>query len=180
MSTIIKATDRNKAVHTVAFNFDDMAVRANQCLDAVRAEAAKVLSDATKEAGALRKKAEAEGRREGLAAIERITQERLATELTTLKPALEQAVPEIRDAKQAWLRHWEGSAIHVAAAIAARLIRRELSRDPQIAITLVREALELAAGSAELKIRLDHTENELAEARRGLADQSRRLGSHSG
>jgi flagellar assembly protein FliH len=159
MSTIIKATDRNKAVHTVAFNFDDMAARANECLDAVRGEAAKLLSDAKKEAAALRKKAEAEGRREGLAAIERLTQERLATELTTLKPALEQAVREIRDAKQAWLRHWERSAIHVSAAIAARLVRRELAHDPQITIKLVREALELAAGNAELKIRLNPTDH---------------------
>jgi len=155
MATIIKTTDRNRAVQAVAFNFDDMAVRANQCLDAVRGEAAKLLNDAQKEASALRKKAEAEGRREGLAAIEQMAGERLAQELTTLRPALQQAVREIRDAKQAWLRQWEESAIHVAAAIAARLIRRELSRDPQITVTLVREALELAAGSAELKIRLN-------------------------
>jgi flagellar assembly protein FliH len=155
MSTIIKATDRNRAVQTVAFNFDDMAARANQCLEAVRGEAAKLLSEAQQEAGALRERAEAEGRREGLAAIEHMADERLAQELTSLRPALQRAVQEIRDAKQAWLQHWEKSAIHVAAAIAARLIRRELSRDPQIAITLVREALELAAGSAQLKIRLN-------------------------
>jgi flagellar biosynthesis/type III secretory pathway protein FliH len=81
--------------------------------------------------------------------------ERLAKELTTLRPALQRAVQEIRDAKQSWLQHWEKGAIHLAAAIAARLIRRELSRDPQITIALVREALELAAGSAQLKIRLN-------------------------
>jgi flagellar biosynthesis/type III secretory pathway protein FliH len=155
MSTIIKATDRNRAVQTVAFNFDDMAARANQCLEAVRGEAARLLSEAQKQAAALRKTAEAEGRREGLAAIEQMAGERLAQELVTLKPALQQAVQEIRDAKQAWLQQWEKSAIHVAAAIAARLIRRELSRDPQITITLVREALELAAGNAQLKIRLN-------------------------
>jgi flagellar assembly protein FliH len=155
MSTIIKATDRNPAVQTVAFNFDDMAARANQCLEAVRGEAARLLSEAQKQAAALRKRAEAEGRREGLAAIEQMANERLAQELTSLKPALQQAVQEIRDAKQAWLQQWEKSAIHVAAAIAARLIRRELSRDPQITIRLVREALELAAGNAQLKIRLN-------------------------
>ena len=155
MATIIKATDRHRAVQTVAFNFDDMAVRANQCLDAVRDEAAKVLKEAHRQADGLRKRAEAEGRREGLAAIEQMADERFARELTALKPALQQAVREIRDAKQAWLEHWEKSAIHVAAVIAARVIRRELSHDPQIVVTLVREALELAAGSAELKIRLN-------------------------
>ena len=155
MSTIIKATDRNKAVQTVAFNFDDMAASANQYIQKIRGEAAKIVAEAQKEADALKKKAEAEGRREGMAAIDQMAEQRTAKELSTLKPALLQAVEEIRHAKQAWLRHWEKSAIHTAAAIAARLVRRELLQTPEIAITLVREALELAAGSAQLKIRLN-------------------------
>jgi flagellar assembly protein FliH len=155
MSTIIKATDRNKAVQTVAFNFDDMAANANQYIQKIRGEAAKILAEAQKEAETLKKKAEAEGRRDGMAAIDKLAEQRLAKELSTLKPALLQAVEEIRHAKQAWLGHWEKSAIHTATAIAARLIRRELSQAPEITIALVREALELAAGNGQLKIRLN-------------------------
>ncbi len=154
MSTIIRATDHHRTNHTVAFNFDDLATKAGQYLDQVRAEAAKIVAEARQEAIRLKQKAEAEGRREGLAAVERMTEERLAQQLATLRPALEQAVQEIRHARQAWLHQWETGAVHLAAAIAARLLRREVSQTPEVTLTLVREALELAAGNSQLRIRL--------------------------
>ena len=43
----------------------------------------------------------------------------------------------------------------MAAAIARRVIRRELTRQPEIPLALVREALELAAGSAQVRIHLN-------------------------
>ncbi len=155
MSTIIRATDHHRTSQTVAFNFDDMAAKAGQYLDQVRAEASKIVTEARQEAVHLKQQAEAEGRREGLASVERTVREQLAQQLATLRPALEQAVREIRHAKQAWLRHWEKSAVHLAAAIAARMARRAVSQTPEVTLTLVREALELAAGNAQLKIRLN-------------------------
>ena len=159
MSTIIKASDRSRTAQPVAFNFDDIATRANQYLDTVRAEAAKIIAQAQTEAVALKKKAEMDGHRDGMASVGKMVEERLGKELNTLKPALLQAVEEIRHAKQAWLQQWEQSAIHVAAAIAGRLVRRELTQRPDVPIALVREALELAAGSAQLKIRLNPTDH---------------------
>jgi flagellar assembly protein FliH len=84
-----------------------------------------------------------------------MVQRELGAQLATLLPALGQAVAEIRHAKQAWLTHWEKSAVHVAAAIARRVIRRELSSHPEIAMVLVREALELAAGSSHVRLHLN-------------------------
>jgi flagellar assembly protein FliH len=69
--------------------------------------------------------------------------------------ALRQAAADLQQAKQAWLSHWEASAVHVAGAIAARITRRELSRQPEITLALVREALELAAGSPSVRLRLN-------------------------
>jgi len=155
MSTIIKAGDRLGASQPVAFNFDDLAARANAYLDQVRAEAARIVAEARQEAARLKQQAEAEGRREGMAAVERIVAEQLGRQLATLRPALEQAVQEIRQAKQEWLHQWEKGAVRLATAIAARVMRRELSHAPDVPVTLVREALELAAGNAELKIRLN-------------------------
>jgi len=155
MSTIIKATDRHRAVQTVAFNFDDMAAKANQYVDKVRAEAARILLEARQEATRLKKQAEAEGRQAGLAAVEQMIQRQLAQQLATLKPALEQAIQDIRHARQTWLRHWEKSAVHLAAAMAARIMRRELAQTPEVTSVLVREALELAAGQTQLTIRLN-------------------------
>lgn len=152
MSTVIKAADRNLAVQGVAFNFDDMAENARGYLDRVRREAGELVAKAKQEADQVRRRAEQAGRREGLAAVQQMVDKRLAEQLATLKPALEHAVRDIQDAKHAWLTHWEKSVVHVAAQIAQRLVRRELSRQPEITLTLVREALELAAGSSQLRI----------------------------
>ncbi len=69
-------------------------------------------------------------------------------------PIVRQAAAEFADAKQAWLRRWEQSAVQLAVKIAERMVRREVARSPQITLDLVREALELAAGTQQMKIRL--------------------------
>lgn len=155
MSSIIRAAEYCRGSQSVAFNFEDMAGKAGQYLDQVRAEAAKILAEAKKEAEAIRKQAEQAGRaageQAGRAAIEQIVQKQLSTVL----PALRKVTQEIQHAKQAWLKHWEASGVHVAAAIAAKIIRREISQQPEITLTLVREAMELAAGNSQVRIHLN-------------------------
>ncbi len=65
-----------------------------------------------------------------------------------------QAVDDVRAAKTQWLVHWEQASLHLATAIAARVIRREVERTPEITLSLVREALELAAGSTDVQLRM--------------------------
>ena len=158
MSAIIKATDRNSATQHVAFNLDDVAQRARQCLQQVRTEAGQILAaarqKAAEEATEVKRRAEQEGRRAGHAAVEQIVQEQLGRQLATLMPALRQAMADLQHAKQAWLIHWEKSAVHVAAAIARRILRRELAAQPEIAVPLIREALQLAAGSGQVRLYL--------------------------
>ena len=79
----------------------------------------------------------------------------VSNQLATVLPALKQAVRNIQEAKQSWLRHWEAAAVRVSGAIAEKLVRREIGRHPEITIDLVREALELAAGSSQLRIQLN-------------------------
>lgn len=160
MSTIIKASDRGHAAQGVAFNFDDMAAKAKEYLQQVQAQASQIIAKAEHQADQVRKQAEVEGRQAGERAVEKMIQKQLAGQLETLLPALRQVVQQIQDAKQAWLTHWEKNAVHVAAAIAKRLIRRELSQTPEITLTLVREALELSAGSSRLRIHMNPTDHE--------------------
>jgi flagellar assembly protein FliH len=151
MATVIRATDQNQGTSSVAFNFDDMAAQAKGHLDRVRTEALKIVAGAQQEAGAIRRRAELEGRQAAVEDVEQVVRKQLATVL----PALRQAIEDIRHAKQAWLTHWESSGVHLAAAIAKRLLRGELSRQPEVPLTLVREALELAAGSSQIRIHLN-------------------------
>ncbi len=177
MPSIIKATDHNAAIHGVAFNFDDMAAKANQYLDKVRTDAAQIVAKAQKEAEAVRRQAEAEGRKAGQQAVEKMVEDKLGQQLATLLPALKKSIEEVSHARQAWLTHWEKSAVHVAAAIAERLIRRQLPSHPEITVTLVREALELAAGSAQVRLHLHPADVEaLRPQMEALTSQFTRLG----
>jgi flagellar assembly protein FliH len=154
MSTIIRASDRNQEIHQPAFNFEDMSVQASRYLDTVRAEAAKILVAARKEAEAIKRKAESEGRAAGMKKVAEMVQQQLGQQLTTLLPAVRSAINEIRYSKQAWLSHWEKSVIHLATAIAGRVVRQELTRQPEVPLKLLREGLELAAGAGHLRIHL--------------------------
>lgn len=160
MSTIIKAFDYGRDVQGVPFNFDDVAAKAQQYLDEVRAQAARIVAQAQADADKIRNEARAEGRRAGYEESAEIIEKQMAGKMGPLLVALRQAIQDIRHAKQAWLAHWEKSGVHVAAAIAGRVIRREITKTPEITLTLVREALELAAGSSQLRIHMNPGDHE--------------------
>lgn len=164
MATIIRATDRNRNPQSVAFNFDDMNLRAEEYLQMVRVEAQKIVEQAKQEGEAIRRVAERDGHARAMQAVATMVEKRLATVL----PALRQMVGDMKSAKQEWLIHWETSGVQVAAAIAKRVIRRELSVQPDITEALVREALELAAGSAKVRIRMNPADCEAMGEQREL------------
>lgn len=151
MSSIIRATQGKAVAQPAAFNFEDLSAQAAEYLDKVRAEAARILARAQQDAVKIRQRAEQEGRQAALAAVEQMVR----TQLSSVLPALRQAAQQIQAARSAWLKHWEKAAIHLSAAIAGRLIRGELTRQPEIPLRLVREALELSPGETELRIHLN-------------------------
>ncbi len=153
MATVIKATG-TQALEAGPFNFEDLADRAAEYLETVRKQAAEILALAERDATTIRHRAEGEAHAAALKAAERACDEKLGQQLSTLLPAVREAVDRIHEAKAEWLLHWEKMAVHVAAAIAQRVIRRELERSPEITVSLVKEALELAAGSGDFQLRM--------------------------
>ncbi|MGL6226998.1 MAG: FliH/SctL family protein [Thermoguttaceae bacterium] len=79
----------------------------------------------------------------------------LGDKLETLIPAIKSSVEQIQTAQQSFLRLWEQSAIHVAGAIAERAISRQLPEMVDVPLRLLREALELAVGCSQMRIRLN-------------------------
>ena len=73
----------------------------------------------------------------------------------TLMPALETAIEKIAVAENLFVSRWEEGAIQVAAAIARQTINRELPNMIDVPLQLLREALELAVGSVQLKIHMN-------------------------
>jgi flagellar assembly protein FliH len=174
MATIIRHDDSLEAqtgrtVRPVAFDFADMRGLADDYLAEVRREAAKIVQQSHQQAEQIRRQAEVAGRRAAEQAIERILDEKVGKQMETLLPALQKLVAEIHDAKGQWLDEWEHSAVHVAAAMAERVIHRQLDRQPEIKLELVREALELAAGCAEVTVHLNAADYE------HLGPQAKRL-----
>ena len=92
--------------------------------------------------------------------VRREAEIQLAAKLETLFPALQNMVDQLEAARQSFLLLWEQSAIHVAKSIAERAIGRQLPEMIDVPLRLLRESLELGAGSASVKVRLNPADYE--------------------
>jgi flagellar assembly protein FliH len=155
MAGIIKAAGRTEPSPKGAlraFHFDDVG---RSYLDRVRGEAARIVAEAREEAAKIKTKATEEGRQAAIQAAQASLRARLDQQLTSVLAALSQAAQGIAHARHAWQQHWEQHTVELAAAIASRVCRGELTRRPEIKLQWIREALELAAGNAEIVLRLN-------------------------
>ena len=160
MPTVIKAGDPQRVPRGASFNFDDMAQQAQAYLKQVREQAEQIVAQARADAEGLRQRAEREGRAAGERAIAELVERQVARQMETLLPAMSKAIHELEESRHAWLMHWEQRAIHVATAIAARVVRRLALATPQITLSLVKEALELASGSAQIRLHLNPADHQ--------------------
>ena len=165
MATIIRKdspreTTSGRTAQPVSFNFTDIRGQANDYLGTVRAEAAKIVQQAHQQAEQIRQQAEVAGRKAAEAAVERILDEKVGQQMQTLLPALEQMVREINDTKGALLAQWERSTVKVSTAIAERIIRRELTHQPEIAVDVISDALRLATGASEITLHVSPSDYE--------------------
>src|SRR5690606_15274472 len=55
---------------------------------------------------------------------------------------------------------WEHEAVRLAAAIAEKIMRRQLEQQPEISLGLIREALELAGSSGHARLLLNPVDRE--------------------
>jgi flagellar assembly protein FliH len=168
VATVIKAQEA-RLPRGAAFNFDDLSQQAQGYLNEVQQKAREILARAQQEATAIRQRAEQEGREVGHRAVEKLVAEQVGREMKSVLPALEKAIEELAQSRHTWLAHWERRAVHLATAIAARIVRREVAQVPEIALGLIQEALEMAAGSSQLTLRMNPAD------RQALASQIDRL-----
>ena len=103
---------------------------------------------------------------------QRTFDEKMAEQLQSLFIALDRVVAETNEAKALWLHRWEQSAVAVAAAMAERIIRRQLEREPEITLQWIREALQMAAGAADVALHLNPADYSLLGSRAKQLAQS--------
>lgn len=177
MASIIKSSASNRTGEGGAFNLVDLSDQAERWLDQIRQQAADLLGRANKDAAALRARAEEQGRQAALQAAERVLDEKVSKQLDTLLPALKAAIAGIAEARASFLAGWERNTIGLAAAIAARVLRRDVEKQPELALPLVREALELAASSPQVQLALNPADHQtLAPHIERLTREMARLG----
>jgi flagellar assembly protein FliH len=178
MSTVIKSGGSLRGTQQVAFNLEDMNQHAAKYLEKIRAQAAQIIADAKRQAETIRRQAEEEGRQAATRAAEKVLDEKVGTRMQSLLPALQKVVNDIADAKQAWLGQWESSTVHLAAAIAGKVLRGSAPQLPNVTLKLVREALEMAAGSSQVRILLNPSDHETLQGQIGrLSKELGRIGS---
>ena len=164
MAGIIKSDGRHLASPTqkaAAFNVEDMQLRAEAYLAEVKQQAAQIINQAQQQATQIRQQAKVDGAEDALAAAKASLKPELDQRLQQLLELIVQVVDEVRQEKDAWLRQWETSAVHLSTAIAERVIRREVSGSVEVSEGLVRESLELAAGCKQISIHLNPADYEL-------------------
>jgi flagellar assembly protein FliH len=165
-SRLIKARSARNVGSATAFNFDDMRRQCDEFVAGARRQAEQVLASALSEAVEIRRRAHAEGlaagQREGLASADQLIQTRAAEiaaratqeKLRTALPAFLALAGSLEIERDRWIMHWETAALRVSAAIAEKILRHELSRRPELAVGVIHEALQLAAGQPHLKLHL--------------------------
>jgi flagellar assembly protein FliH len=165
MAAVIRKENAHKlpaerAVRPVSFSFADLRGQADEYLQTVRQEAAKIVQQAHHDAEGIRRAAEAAGRKAAEAAAARVLDEKVAKRMETLLPALEQLVSQLHDARGELLRQWERSAVKVITAMSERVIHRKLAAEPGIALDLIEDALQRAVGATDITLHVNPTDYE--------------------
>jgi flagellar assembly protein FliH len=163
---LLKANDVRGLGSKVVFNFDDLRQRGDAYVDSVRKQIGEMLANAESEVATLRKTAQElgfeRGQREGLhnanESIEQrarqIAEKTAAEGLATALPALEAVSDSLAIERDRWIAEWEATSVRLAAAIAERLVGRELRLKPDLAREMIREALQLALGTPRIRVHL--------------------------
>ncbi|QDU88232.1 flagellar assembly protein H [Pirellulimonas nuda] len=160
MATVIKresahATSSSGGVRPVSFDFEDISQSREKYLESVRAEAAKIIKEAHAEAAQVRQQAEHAGRESAEQSADQLLGERVREHVDALKPTLDALVEAVAQERAAWVGHWERSIVALAAQIAGRLVRSELTRRPELSLAWLREALEVATGAEGIRVRVN-------------------------
>lgn len=161
----------------VSFNFEDLNQQAEAYLATIRKQATQILTQAKEQVAAIETDARERGRQAAIQLATQAAQEHLDQRLRSLVPALEKSVSAIQQSRETWLRHWEQNTMRLASAIAERVIRRELSRQPEISLEWIHEALELVTGEGRVTVHLHPADYEtLGERAQQLIARMTKIG----
>jgi flagellar assembly protein FliH len=184
---VIKAYSLRELGQKVVFDFEDFHKRCDDHLEDTRQQAQEFLSQAREQVTSLEEQAQREGYEAGHAAgmrkadleiqarADAQAKTAIAKGLQSGLAAVEGLAKSIADAKVEWLSRWETTAIKLCVSIAEKIIRAELSNQPNLSQSMIRELLEIASSEQRLIARV-HPDDALSlNESAGSLDQFPRL-----
>jgi flagellar assembly protein FliH len=165
MATVLKSRQLQDGMNTAqaeVFNWDDVAGRAKEYLESIKAEARAILENCRKQCEALRENAKKEGIGAGEAHVERLAQQ-MANQLAADKvhhatQSIQQICTDLEAATKQWLREWQHETIAIAIGVAEKLIARQVEADPTILLRWIEDAVRMVHAQKKVIIRL-HAED---------------------
>lgn len=169
MAAILKNSETRTTGRPALADVNELAAETRRFCEEARREAAELLARARAETVQIRQQAAEEGRQAARLEAEAALRSALQQQLAEAPRTWSEVLLALQRTRQEWLARWERDAVELARAIAARIVRREVARDSEIALPLVRETLELTAGRTRAQLALHPRDIDL------LAEQLRRL-----
>ncbi len=165
MATVLKSKNLNEGMNTAqaeVFNWVDVAGRAKEYLESIRAEARDMLDRCGKECEVLKAKAREDGMSVGEAHVERLAQQ-IANQLATDKVqsaalAIQNICDDLEQATHQWLRDWQHETVAIAIGIAEKLLVKQMEKDPTVLLQWIEDSVRMIHGQRRITIRL-HSED---------------------
>ena len=151
----------------IAFNFEDVQERCDTYKQGIKEQCRQMVLDADNEAARIREKAQKEGHSEGYRnglrqaeeEIERKSQEHaeklVEQRLSTVIPAVTELLDDLVHARSQFQADWEVELVSLSVAIASRIVKGRLEREPEAMLGLVRDLIQLSVGRASVELRLN-------------------------
>ena len=138
------------------FNLDDLSQQAKQKLTDCRQEVAKLLADANVEAERICVAARAEGlaagaeqaRRDADQNLQKALQQRMGEHAGAVKSMISQIATQ----HDQWMKDYANSIVTLATAVAERVVRAKLDREPEILVRWVSDALTTARSAKRISV----------------------------
>lgn len=143
------------------FHLQDLEQRSELFLKEVRQQAAALLNQAQAQTEALRQQTIQQARQEALAIARLELQQETQRRVAMLEPMLQTSVSQLQQQLLAWRLAWEQRAIDLAVGIAEKICRRELMSRPEIVLSQIEAALQLAGPDDQIELRIHPQDREV-------------------
>lgn len=136
------------------FHLQDLEQRSELFLTQVRKQAAEILTQAQAQAESLRQQTIKAAKQESLQAVRDELRSETERRLAALEPFLQKTMAQLQEQLTAWRLDWETRTVGLAVEIARRICRRELREQPQIVLSQIEAALQLASPDDSIELRI--------------------------